>query len=243
MKIFLILISLFFLSNFQCNESDSLTKKKEDEIFVYQYEKKDSEAANDIKTVLNKNYQKVCADLDYMYTYKIQVKIYPDQQIYDESLIDRALIGSPAYSGSRKMHLVSPKSPIKIPGIPYEDRLLMAVHEFVHLMVDEINNGLPVWLDEGIACYEGSSNMYEYFCRLYMPELPFVPLNDLEENYYKISGADLYSYSAVRFIIEKYGFNKLNHLIKNPENFEKILSVTKDQFNKEWYSFIYKTWC
>lgn len=242
MKSYMFLIILFSFSNLRCNVNNNLPERKENDVFVYSFTKTDSGAAKDIKAALDNNYQRICDDLEYQYRYKIQVNIYPDQKNYDENIVDKELIGSPAYSGIKEMHLVSPQSQIKISGIPYEERLLMAVHEFVHLMVDEINTDLPIWMDEGLAAYEGSSNIYEKFCRLYMPKLPLIGLKDMEESYNKVSGADLYSYSAIRFIIEKFGLKKLNRLLRNPGNYEKIFSISKDQFDKEWHSFISQNW-
>lgn len=32
------------------------------------------------------------------------------------------------------------------------------VHEFVHVLLREINTAIPKWLDEGIASFEGKDN-------------------------------------------------------------------------------------
>lgn len=239
MKKYLTLITfLISLQSYSCKENNTLPEHYEDGIFIYKCMDQDPNVLKDIKNVLEEYYQSVCDDLEYQYTYKVVVEIYPDQKTYNENVMDDDLIGYPACSGNRRMQLVSPASPIKVSGIPYNERLLMAVHEFVHLMINEINNELPMWLNEGLASYEGSSAIYEYFCKTYFYQLPSIELNHLERNYYSIPAADIYSYSAVHFIVEKFGFKKLNQLIRNPENFEKILSISKSDFNKQWNSFI-----
>jgi hypothetical protein len=239
---FLFIASLVLLSGLSCKGNVSLPAQNQNSIFIYHYSVKETNVINDIKNTLDKNYQRICDDLEYQYNYKIQVYIYPDQKTYDDNLSDKDIAGSPACSGGRRMQFVSPNSLIKIPGIPYNERLQMPVHEFVHLMVDEINNNLPIWIDEGLAAKEGSSDIYEYFCRLSFPELSLIKLQYLEEKYFSIPGADIYSYTAVRFIIQKFGLKKFNIFLRNPGNFEKIFSMTKDQFSKEWNLFITKNY-
>ena len=95
-----------------------------------------------------------------------------------------------------------------------------------------------VWLDEGLASLEGSPHGHESYCPMAFQKAPPFHFDELEKLYHKIPAADVYSYTAVRFIIDKFGFEKLNQLIKSPMGFEKILLMTRNEFNKDWNGFI-----
>lgn len=221
-----------------CGNPQTLKKVKETSRFVYCCSTQDIKVVDDIDKVLETNCSQICRNLQYEYKGKITVEVYPDQKSYDESLSDKSVTGSPACSGNRKIKLVSPASPIKIFGIPYEERLLMAVHEYVHLMIDEINSETPIWLDEGLACYEGSRVGYAEISRLVFPKIPEIDFSKLENAYYDIPAPDIYSYSAVSYIIEHFGYEKLNELIRDPSDLERILSMSRDEFSREWNTFI-----
>ena len=59
-----------------------------------------------------------------------------------------------AISGDGKIQLVSPAHPAPH-RLTYGDGLMVAVHEFTHLALDEVNPRLSSWLDEGAAVYFG----------------------------------------------------------------------------------------
>ena len=236
-KLFILSICLIFIC-VACEDRGILKKIKETDTFIYYCSSQDSDVIDDIDKTLDADCPIICKNLEYEYNEKITVEVYPDQKSYDESLTDKSVIGSPACSGYKKIKMVSPTSPIEVSGFPYEGRLLMAVHEYVHLMIDEINNETPIWLDEGLACYEGSKESYEQITQLIFPKVPEISFNEIENSYYNIPAADVYSYSAVQFIIEHFGYEKLNQLIRHPSDFEKILSIKKDEFSKEWNTYI-----
>lgn len=213
-------------------------KVMETDNFIYYSDHQDMQAIQDIDEALEANCPQILLNLECEFDERITVELYHDQNSYDESLDDKSVTGSPACSGNKTIKLVSPKYPIKISGISYEERIDMAIHEYVHLLMDEINDTAPVWLDEGIACYEGSKELYDQFSRLAFPHLSEINLTELEDMYYKIQAADVYSYSAVKFIIEVYGYEKFNRLLRKPSDMAEILMVDKDEFSAEWNSYI-----
>lgn len=213
-------------------------KVMETDNFIYYSDQQDMQIIHDIDEALEASCPQILLNLECKYDEKIMVELYHDQNSYDESLSDKSVTGSPACSGNKTIKLVSPKYPIKISGISYEERINMAIHEYVHLLVDEINDIAPVWLDEGIACYEGSRDLYNEFSQFAFPQLSEINLTELEGTYYKIQAADVYSYSAVRFIIEVYGYEKFNRLLREPSDMEEILMMDKDEFTSEWNSYI-----
>lgn len=59
-----------------------------------------------------------------------------------------------------KIAIISPLNPPS--GSDYNNVINTAVHEFVHIILSEINDKIPRWLDEGTASYEGNDNNIEW---------------------------------------------------------------------------------
>jgi hypothetical protein len=220
--------------------SGNLKKRLDTEYFIFYCSDKDTSVLKDIRKALDANCEKLKKELDCKYPYKITLLIYPDQNAFDESLIDKSVAGAPACSGNRRIQMVSPSEPIRIEGIQYEERLLMAVHEYVHLMLNEINNSLPVWIQEGVASYFGSPGGYDAICKIVMGRLSAISFNDLETNYHGLPAPDIYSYLAISYIIDIYGMGVLNSVIKDPGNMKKILSKGYESFDLTWHEYIDK---
>lgn len=217
---------------------NKLEKVKETDKFVYFCTDRDLRIADEIDKVLEERYPEICRDLEHDYAYKIIIEIFLDQESFDNNPSRLGGVGFPASSGDKKIQMVSPQSPIKVLGIPYEERLLMAVHEFTHLMVNEINNDAPMWLQEGVASYEGSKEGYEKIILDHIGKVPQFSFIELESSYYDLEYADVYSYFAVKFIVENYSYEKLSNILRQPGNLEEILQVEKDEFDKALNSYI-----
>lgn len=119
----------------------------------------------------------------------------------------------------------------------------MAVHEFAHLIINEINRNAPVWLNEGIASYLGSPDgQYEKISKMVFQIVPEINFAELENSYFKLKAPDVYSYSAVAFIISEFGKDKLNCIIRNPEKMYSVLKTDQATFNRQWHNFIKKNY-
>jgi RNA polymerase sigma-70 factor (ECF subfamily) len=47
-----------------------------------------------------------------------------------------------------------------------------------------------------------------------------------------------FSYMMVEFVVERYGIEALNKLIRNPQDFEGIFQCTKSELYKLWVEYI-----
>lgn len=216
---------------------NTMQKVKETDRFIYFCTPDDVKIVDDIDALMADKCPEVNRFLDIEYDGKITVMMYPDQNGYDESIADKDMRGSPAYSKQRSIILVSPDSPIRV-VVPREERLMMAVHEYVHIALGSINNDMPMWMNEGLASYLGSTDGYDSFCRYAVPQLKEIHFNTLWDSYYDLLAPDVYSCCAVRLIVERFGYDTMNELIRNPNSFEDILSITKDDFSILWNDYI-----
>jgi hypothetical protein len=49
---------------------------------------------------------------------------------------------------------------------------------------------------------------------------------------------DVYSFLAVKYIIDTYGYEKLNLLLRASDEFETILQTGREDFNSRWNEYI-----
>ena len=71
---------------------------------------------------------------------------------FQRQFMNRAMRGYFALSGNGRIQIVSPANSGR-DALSYEDGVGVAVHEFVHLALDQIDPELPDWLEEGTAVY------------------------------------------------------------------------------------------
>jgi len=198
----------------------------------------DEQALKDVAVALKEHAAQVCKDLETKYAALVRVEIFADQESLDRLGMNRQMRGYYAYSGNRRIQMVSPRNPIPNVPIPYPDRVGIAVHEFVHLVNNTINADMPVWLNEGVAAFVGPHRPYSYVCLHGFPIKNVPSLLDVERSYYKVTGADLFSYSLVDYIVSEHGMPALNRLLRSPSSMEAILGIKHDEIERRWRTFI-----
>ncbi|APQ75937.1 peptidase MA family metallohydrolase [Clostridium botulinum] len=145
--------------------------------------------------------------------------------------------------GIGKIVIASPLNPP--PGSQFYNVLNTVVHEFVHIIVNKINEDTPRWLNGGIACYEAKDNDENWIRKTVRNELVnnMIPtFKDLDtgedfETFFKRNGYQ-YSYTIVESIINLFGYDKLRNLIKSPNSFVEIFSITEDKLQDKWIDYI-----
>ena len=99
-----------------------------------------------------------------------------------------------------------------------------------------------MWLNEGIAVYESgqmNDNMKKFITdKVIKNDIP--SLKSLNENFDLHKGSYPFSYTIVEYVIKTYGYEKLNLIIKKPDNIENILGISSDEFEEVWKSYLIK---
>jgi hypothetical protein len=199
---------------------------------------KDRQPAQDIQTAIQSSSKGICESLQTGCQFPVVVELYPDQAGFDKHVMNPDMRGFFAISGPpHTIQMVSPANPAPH-EISYEDGISVAVHEFTHLALDEINPDMPTWLDEGTAIHVGPHAVYTTVCQERFPFETIPSFQQLEEGYNGLPAPDLFSFTAVDFIVHEYGMEKLNLLLRTPENKEEILGVTTETFEAGWHNFI-----
>lgn len=198
----------------------------------------DRQTAQDILVAIQSSSDQICADLQTACQFPVTVEIYVDQASFDKYVMNPEMRGFFAISGEQDLiQIVSPANPSPH-EISYEDGVLVAVHEFTHLALDALNPALPAWLDEGTAVYLAPHKLYTTVCQMAFPFELVPSFRQLTEDYESVQAPDLFAYTAVDYIISEFGLDKLNLLLRTPDDLEHVLGVSQAAFEENWHQFI-----
>lgn len=112
------------------------------------------------------------------------------------------------------------------------------VHEYVHAVIQQINRdvGKVKWLDEGAAYYASGQLEVELAAKILYAAPIFEQFTS--PTYFDDNGGSAYFNSGlvVQFIVEEYGKDTLNALIRNPDDLEQILNTSFQDLYEKWIS-------
>jgi hypothetical protein len=210
---------------------------QQEDVFKIYGEPGSAQDAQEVAGALQAFAPQIRRDLGLDYQYPVRVELFSSQDAFNRGGMNPEMQGYYAYSGSRRIQMVSPANPIPNLNIPYAQRAQIAAHEFAHLVNNAINPQMPVWLNEGVATVVGPHDVYTYTCQHAFPFGQIPPLSALEQDYSSVPGADLFAYAAVDFIVQTYGQETLNRLIRKPEAFEELLDPRR-VFEQKWREYM-----
>ncbi|MFL0195708.1 peptidase MA family metallohydrolase [Clostridium sp. WILCCON 0269] len=221
-----------------------LNLRKETEHFIIHYTEFDKTCIDKISDVLENSYNRITNNLNQQLQKKLIIEVHPDRnQLHIALGFPNAPDWIRGGLGIGKIVIASPLNPP--PGSEFYNVLNTAVHEFVHIIVNKINEDTPRWLNEGIACYEAKDNSENWIVKtvgngLVNNILP--TFKDLDtgvdfETFFKRNGYQ-YSYTIVESIIKLFGYDKLRKLIKTPNSFVEIFGITEDELQNQWIDYI-----
>lgn len=191
---------------------------------------------DDIATALRAGAPAVCAALRVACDFPVSVAVYADQAAFDRQVMSPTMRGYFALSGNGRIQIVSPANSGR-DELSYEDGVGVAVHEFVHLALDQIDPDLPDWLEEGTAVYLGPHAPYDRACRERLSGV-LPTLDDLRRRYSELPAADLFAYTLVASIVDAHGLEGLNALLRAPEALEMTLARPAAEIEAAWGAFV-----
>jgi hypothetical protein len=222
--------------------------KLETQHFIINYNEMDETCISKVSDVLEANYKRITCNLKQQLTEKLIVEIQAD---LNELHIALGYPDAPDWIrgglGVGKIIIASPLNPP--PGSKFYNVVYTAVHEFVHIILREINKNLPRWLDEGIASYEARDNNEDWIRTTVSTGIKnnTIPsFNDLDtgedfQSFFKKDGYQ-YSYTIVESIVNLFGYDKLYNLIKSPSSYVEIFDMTENELQNEWIKYIKKNY-
>lgn len=217
---------------------------RESRHFTVEYHESEKECVAEVLNLLEDRYSTITKKLGKELKQKVIVQICSDRY---ELIHTLGLKNAPEWVrggiAEGKTVIASPLNPP--PGSSYHNVINTVVHEFVHVLLREINKDIPKWLDEGIASFEGKDNDETWIKDTILLGLKngTVPtLDELDtgkdfERFFKIGGYQ-YSYAITEFVISVYGYEILMKLVKWPEKFDQIFQITKEEFYCKWIRYM-----
>ena len=228
------------------------------EHFNISYNESEKGAISDIKNHLENNYDRITTDLKQPMDKPVNIKIYPDLSSFHFAINLRSgkywwinifkeesswVIGD-TNPNNGIIRIVSPLNP-GASGFTYDEILTATVHEFTHAVSLKISpdymynhiDPFRITLDEGLAVYEsGQGSMYEKVDSFNSTVLNALPesidmLSSLDQNRY------MAGYSFVKYVIEKYGYDKIISLLKKDYSHKNYDDETRQTYN-EWVEYL-----
>lgn len=224
---------------FAANAAD-LKQQRETEHFVFYCTDQDVKALDDLAEALEGCYERTTTDLGRTPSGKVKVNIYPDIDSFHNAM---GRPNAPDWSvGEAKngaLHMTSPLNPG--PSHDYDDMLQIAVHEFVHIIINLFGN-VPSYLHEGVACYEARQYSYQdisEFVTNQMNNGQFPGLPNIEKFTSSSPGMYVVSYAFVDFIARCYGFDAVVALLEGKSlaaaTGRNDASMQNQSFNEFWF--------
>jgi hypothetical protein len=236
--IFVVTLMNIFIS---ANAMIQLKLHKDTEHFFFYCTEQDVSCLNELSQKLEENHQRICDDLEYDFKGKIKVEIFPDIQAFHNA-IGRPnspdwSVGS-VYNG--EIHMTSPLSPG--PVHTYNSLLKVIVHEFTHVVVNNIKSGVPRWLNDGLAAFEADQldiNRRNFLIRkIKANQIPKIKDLEIDSVSFGEIGGYQWSYTIIEFVVKNYGWKKVREWIRNYGIIKSTFKISEDEFHKKWIGFL-----
>ena len=218
----------------------ALKQQRETEHFVFYCMDQDVKALDDLAEALEGCYERTTIDLGKTPSGKVKVNIYPDiQSLHNAMGRPNAPDWSVGEAKNGALYMTSPLNPG--PAHDYDGMLQIAVHEFVHIIINLFGN-VPSYLHEGVACYEAGQNRYETlssFIASQMAQNKVPSLSSLEKFNSSSEGMYQYGPAFVDFIARIYGFDAVVALLEGKSlaaaTGRNDASMQSQSFNEFWW--------
>ncbi|WP_435923559.1 hypothetical protein [Paenibacillus sp. DYY-L-2] len=233
-------VSAFFLNNRNPHKGLILIQETEHGVF---YSPSADAGSKQVTEILSSEFDAHFMRLSKMFHFeseqKVPVHVYVDYEAFRE-MIGRDTEGT--YDARDKTIKVYTPVDLEDPNTrkDYTDQV---THELVHAIIQQINPnvGRTKWLDEGTAYY-ASNQFEEEFASKINSGFAFLDFPALEQfrkpSYFNQAGGAAYFYSGtlIHYIVEKYGIETLNEIIRKPKKIEKILDTSIENLYADWES-------
>ncbi|MCM3781556.1 sigma-70 family RNA polymerase sigma factor [Neobacillus mesonae] len=199
---------------------------------------------HDLFVELSNNVERISSKYNYHSSRKVVIELYPDlptfHQAVGEADAPNWFMGT--YEGNI-LKIVSPLNPG--PEHTYESILKSTIHLYSMWLISEINPKVPKWIRQGIGGYEAKQMTQDYIRgtteeairNLAIPS--FEQLDNDTWDFGTMKGFQ-FSYMFVEFVVQQYGLDTLNKVIRNPEDFDGIFQCSEVELHKKMVDYIKK---
>lgn len=209
--------------------------------FEIRYSREGARLSYNVRYYLQEAYRLLGQDFDYHPDYKIIVLISDREQFETVGGWPASIQG--IYDGKIRLPLIGADyTPDYIRGL--------VCHEYTHLIVRDLSHGIaPLWLNEGLAYYEGYRYREKRFNSLRSAAAKgrLIPFGALDKTLEDTSDEDKYwlacqeAYTLANYMMKRYNKYTIREILKaigGGETFESIMrrrfNVSMKEFEKRW---------
>jgi tetratricopeptide (TPR) repeat protein len=225
-------------------------------------EKKDGVLIDYLTDALEKTYRVMAQQYGFRPREKVRIELFPDPRaFYLASMLsvrDIEVTGAVGLTKFNKLQILSPRA------LVYGYRWLDAIsHEYMHYLIVKLtSNRAPIWFHEGMAKYEETRwrNGPSYLSPLYrtllaraLAEERLIRFDQMEPSLIKLETPEdvqlayAQAASAIEFIIEKSGYEKLEEIMNRMassttmgagEAIREVLGLQFSDFEEKWKKYL-----
>ncbi|MFS1515871.1 hypothetical protein V1503_05015 [Bacillus sp. SCS-151] len=243
-KITIVMISFIFiilLSSTACSKENTeliLIQETEHGLF---YSPSSGEDEKEMVKILAEsfelNYPRITNMFQYEDNNKVVIHVYADKEEFVE-MIGRETEGTYV----SKENIIKVYTPIHLIGGIQEEYTFQLIHEFVHAVIQQINPSVAglKWLDEGIAEYASKQLEEDIKSRSTFNDYPTLRQLESGSVYFDEAGSTAYLYSGIliKYIVDEYGIDALNKIIRTPTNIEVIMKASTENIYEQWVKYL-----
>jgi hypothetical protein len=229
------------------NNNVSMNLQKTSQHFDLYSSETDRQALDDVEKALEDNYGRITALLQAQFKNRIRVYVYPDVKTFHDAMyMPNAPDWVVGAAGINELKMVSPLNPGS--AHTYASLVQAIVHELTHAVVLNARGeqglaGLPKWLNEGFAFYEAhqmTDDMRRSIRASLSEKVPPRWIQLDTASVVEFGKMDGYAYSTliIEFLVNTYGFERLQRLIMAPEKMVAIYGLSYGDLEKQWFQYL-----
>ena len=225
-------------------------------------EKKDGVLVDYLTDALEKTYRVMAQQYGFRPKEKVRIELFPDPRaFYQASMLsvrDIEVTGAVGLTKFNKLQILSPRA------LVYGYRWLDAIsHEYMHYLIVKLtSNRAPIWVHEGMAKYEETrwrngpsylSPLYQTLLARALAEERLIGFDQMQPSLIKLETPEdvqlayAQAASAIEFIIERSGYEKLGEIMNRMagstpmgagEAIREVLGLQFSDFEEKWKKYL-----
>lgn len=209
--------------------------------FEIRYSREGARLSYNVRYYLQEAYRLLGQDFDYRPTYKIIVLVSDREDFETIGGYHKTTQG--VYDGKIRLPLIGADyTPDHIRGLVW--------HEYTHLLIQDLSKGkAPLWLNEGLAYYEGFKYMDKNLSlvKTSAKNGRLIPFTDLDKALQEVTDREQYrlaceeAYTIANYMMKRYNKYTIREILKamgEGETFESAakrkLNITVKELEKRW---------
>ncbi|GGH51559.1 hypothetical protein GCM10008014_17390 [Paenibacillus silvae] len=194
-------------------------------------------ANHDLFTELDAQVERLAVKYHYQPSRKVIIEMYSDLPTFHQAVGEKDAPNW--FTGTYQNEILKIVSPLNPgPEHTYESIIKGTVHLFAMWIIEEINPKAPKWIRQGIGGYEAKLMTPEYIQSSIKETVrnhaipTFAQLQDDTWDFETKKGFQ-FSYLFVEFVLETYGIEAMNQLIRDPQQVERIMNCSEAALHQQ----------